>query len=534
MYVCVYVHFAHVFGTKGIIIEYVDAPFMNYVQVSGEAMMNKRERFLLTYCLSTGNDLELLERVLLFEKNLDYLIQNDRLLLQFGLNHKHFKEILLSSSRVMNKLPQPLNLFDISLDVSKITTPMYFQMGNEKSIFFAGKNTVMCFEKEKRKIKSRRLKKEVLPRKPDPTPSPSPSFDFNLFDLFDWNQIDRMKSNKHEESTHYFAQFTVLLLIFRAYFKKYSCLLVHMEHVARQSSLNRGDYEEQKVRHIQTPTKTIDSSTSSLQMELLQSIEGMEKIATEKKSAVSTSEVMSWFQQWLSTAAKHPWILEANAMSLSTISSDSIGDGLLYPDSRLVLLKGQDSNQGIFTFFTNYGSNKAKQLTKFPQCSLSFYWEPLYAAVRIQGTIERTSAKVSDDYWYSRPYQSQLSSAASAQSHKMESRDVLKHKMNQIHTQCQHTQKVPRPKSCSPKIFTNFLKVNIGKLFVFNPDYVCITLLACFHFILFFLKKKRSILFDYYCLTSSDFIRIHFFPLEFSNYASKKVYIFVQANFLGF
>ena len=76
----------------------------------------------------------------------------------------------------------------------------------------------------------------------------------------------------------------------------------------------------------------------------------------------------SLFDTWLKQAAENEIIVEPNAMVLSTIADDS-------PTSRTVLLK--DLTQSGFTFFSNYGSNKAKQIDENKNVSLLFPWYPM-------------------------------------------------------------------------------------------------------------------------------------------------------------
>jgi len=58
-------------------------------------------------------------------------------------------------------------------------------------------------------------------------------------------------------------------------------------------------------------------------------------------------EPLALFNSWLTDAAANEIVVEANAMVLSTVTSNG-------PSSRTVLLK--DLTQDGFTFFTNYGS----------------------------------------------------------------------------------------------------------------------------------------------------------------------------------
>ena len=98
---------------------------------------------------------------------------------------------------------------------------------------------------------------------------------------------------------------------------------------------------------------------------------------------------------------------EAVSMNLSTISTDN------YPNSRIVLLRGLEDG---FIFYTNYTSQKGKEIEKNPKAHINFYWPSLERQVRIKGLINKTSAKVSDKYFLSRPLKSRIGAILSDQS----------------------------------------------------------------------------------------------------------------------
>ena len=122
------------------------------------------------------------------------------------------------------------------------------------------------------------------------------------------------------------------------------------------------------------------------------------------------------FQLWFddAIAAKIPL---AEAMTLATSSKEG------KPSARLVLLKQVD--QRGFVFFTNYRSPKAHDLDANPFAALVFYWQLLARQVRIDGRVEKTSAAESDEYFKTRPRESQIGALASPQSEKIASREVL-------------------------------------------------------------------------------------------------------------
>ncbi|ARV62561.1 pyridoxamine 5'-phosphate oxidase [Nostocales cyanobacterium HT-58-2] len=139
-----------------------------------------------------------------------------------------------------------------------------------------------------------------------------------------------------------------------------------------------------------------------------------------------------WFDQAL--AAQLP---EPNAMTLATATPDG------QPSARMVLLKGFD--QRGFVFYTNYNSQKGQELAENPQASLVFWWAELERQVRICGRVEKVSENESDEYFYSRPLNSQLGAWASHQSEMIESRELLEKRMQELQIQYQN-QDISRPR----------------------------------------------------------------------------------------
>src|SRR5207237_1495383 len=122
------------------------------------------------------------------------------------------------------------------------------------------------------------------------------------------------------------------------------------------------------------------------------------------------------FSNWF-TAAIEAEIRDVNATSLATAGRDG------KPTVRIVLLKGFDSDG--FVFFTNYESDKGKQLEANPYAALGFYWIELDRQIRISGRTEKTSREESERYFHSRPAGSQLGAWASRQREVLDARRVL-------------------------------------------------------------------------------------------------------------
>ena len=127
------------------------------------------------------------------------------------------------------------------------------------------------------------------------------------------------------------------------------------------------------------------------------------------------------FHDWLSEAAANDFIVEANAMVLSTLGTDSNGADAI--TTRTVLLK--DISLGGFTFFTNYSSRKAQAIELHDQVTLLFPWYAMERQVSISGYAEKVSQEESEDYFATRPWGSQIGAWASAQSSPLASREEL-------------------------------------------------------------------------------------------------------------
>lgn len=126
----------------------------------------------------------------------------------------------------------------------------------------------------------------------------------------------------------------------------------------------------------------------------------------------------AWFQEALNAQVNEP-----NAMTLATVTDNK-------PHSRVVLLKGLEQEQ--FIFFTNYNSKKGHEIASNPEASLLFFWPELERQIRIEGTLQKTSAEYSDQYFSVRPRASQIGAIASKQSSVLKSREELEQKVEEL------------------------------------------------------------------------------------------------------
>lgn len=132
--------------------------------------------------------------------------------------------------------------------------------------------------------------------------------------------------------------------------------------------------------------------------------------------AQADADPIRQFTAWFDEAASAQ-ILDVNAMTLATTAAD--GD----PDARIVLLKGFDDDG--FVFFTNYQSAKGRDLAAHPRACLLFFWVELERQVRITGSVTKVSRSESEEYFHSRPFESQVGAWASPQSTPVADRTVL-------------------------------------------------------------------------------------------------------------
>ena len=149
------------------------------------------------------------------------------------------------------------------------------------------------------------------------------------------------------------------------------------------------------------------------------------------------SDPFEAFALWLKQAHENTIVVEANAMVLSTLSSDS------KIETRTVLLK--DISDGGFTFFTNYESRKAHAINLNPNVSLLFPWYAMERQIAISGIAEKVSAQESDEYFATRPWGSQIGAWASHQSSPLATRAELEQRVEGASQKWPEGTAVPRP-----------------------------------------------------------------------------------------
>jgi pyridoxamine 5'-phosphate oxidase len=141
------------------------------------------------------------------------------------------------------------------------------------------------------------------------------------------------------------------------------------------------------------------------------------------------SQLRTWLEQ-----ATQAGVIEPNAMTVSSVGANG------RPSSRVVLLRGLEDS-GL-RFYTNYASRKGQEFDAHGFACVNFWWGSLERQVRVEGAISRVSSQESDAYFNSRPYESQLASAASPQSQPA-TRTELEALVEAL--RLEHPERVPRP-----------------------------------------------------------------------------------------
>ena len=147
--------------------------------------------------------------------------------------------------------------------------------------------------------------------------------------------------------------------------------------------------------------------------------------------------VLDEFRRLLN-AARESGDTEPTAMTVATVGADGA------VSARTVLLKDVDARG--FVFYTNFNSNKGRDLQENPRAACLFLWKTLRLQVqaKIEGSVETVSNSEADEYFASRPRESQIGAWASKQSETLDSREVLAQRIAEFNAKYDGVA-VPRP-----------------------------------------------------------------------------------------
>ena len=174
----------------------------------------------------------------------------------------------------------------------------------------------------------------------------------------------------------------------------------------------------------------------------------MEKPASLDSAQLADSQIppgadpFALFDEWFA-AASETEPNDANAMALATATPEGA------PSVRMVLLKGhgpeEGGAEGGFTFFTNAGSRKGGEIRANMRAALLFHWKSQRRQIRITGPLTEVTPERADAYFHSRPYKSQVGSAASDQSRPLPERQTYIDRVKALWEQHEAAGEVPRP-----------------------------------------------------------------------------------------
>ena len=131
------------------------------------------------------------------------------------------------------------------------------------------------------------------------------------------------------------------------------------------------------------------------------------------------SNYNNWLDAWNDFYEKEKELVELDPNAALVSSVDAEGN----PNARVILIKDV-SNKG-FVFYTNYQSQKGKELFHNNKGHLTWYSRAQGVSIRIQGEVQKIDASISDNYFASRDRNAQISASISKQSKAVESREVL-------------------------------------------------------------------------------------------------------------
>jgi pyridoxamine 5'-phosphate oxidase len=141
----------------------------------------------------------------------------------------------------------------------------------------------------------------------------------------------------------------------------------------------------------------------------------------DRNGIFAGSDPFALAQSWLSEAEPlEP--NDPNAIALATVDAAGL------PNVRMVLLKEIELSGrggGAFVFYTNYDSQKGKEITTSGKAAFVLHWKSLRRQIRVRGLTEREDGPQADAYYASRSLKSRLGAWASQQSQPLSSREAL-------------------------------------------------------------------------------------------------------------
>lgn len=152
-------------------------------------------------------------------------------------------------------------------------------------------------------------------------------------------------------------------------------------------------------------------------------------------AATVSRDPLTQFEIWMGEALIQN-MPDPNAMMLATAGKSG------QPSIRTVLLRNY-SEKG-FVFFTNYNSQKGREIEENPKAAVLFFWPKLMRQLKVEGILEKISPAESEEYFKTRPVGNQIAAWVSQQSSVIESKSALEESFKKIE-QKYNGQEIPYP-----------------------------------------------------------------------------------------
>ncbi len=148
----------------------------------------------------------------------------------------------------------------------------------------------------------------------------------------------------------------------------------------------------------------------------------------------------SLFEEWF-VLAQESEPNDPHAMALATVDEHGA------PDVRMVLLNARD-HRG-YCFFTNFESDKARQLLATPRAAFVLHWKSIRRQIRVRGPVEVVDDGEADTYFSTRGRMSQIGAHASKQSRPLANRYALLERVETLKKSFGEDEPVNRPANWS-------------------------------------------------------------------------------------
>jgi pyridoxamine 5'-phosphate oxidase len=155
-------------------------------------------------------------------------------------------------------------------------------------------------------------------------------------------------------------------------------------------------------------------------------------LAPEDLSGDPRSSFALWFAEAVRVGLPEP-----NAMIVAT------ADGRGQPSARTVLLKEFD-DRGL-VFYTNLESRKSQEIQENPHASIVFPWFAMHRQIVVVGSVELLGRDEVDEYFASRPRESQIGAWSSRQSTIINDRTPLDDEYRRVVEQYGPDDAIPTP-----------------------------------------------------------------------------------------